>query len=231
LRKTRQEIRAEIEAKLSEQGMTLDDFRLKPDGITSYRRRALSQRQYKFVEEYLVCGNATEAARRAGYSIRKSHNTGTRLLRTPAIRRQIEARFGESALSTNEILGRLAELASAHYDDFVVVDPESGETRVDLAAAKAAGKLHLIKRIRPTKSGVEVEFHSRLVALTQLAKIDGMLRDTRDWDWRAEVKERGINPDLFFEYLGLEIDKIVEVLTSEPDSDDPGGSARMLGPG
>jgi phage terminase small subunit len=233
LRKSRQQARAEIEARLSEKGMTLDDLRLKPDGTRSYRPRALSPRQYRFVEEYLACGNATEAARRAGYSVRKNSNPATRLLRTLAIRRQIRARYADAALTPDEILGRMAEIASAHYDDFVVVDPDTGETRVDLAAAKAAGKLHLIKRIRQTKSGNEVEFYSRLVALSQLAKMRGMFRETNEPDWRAEFREHGINAEMFDEYLVSEVAQLMDALkdNSADSADSDLKPIRMLGPG
>jgi hypothetical protein len=164
---------------------------------------------------------------------KKTSTPATRLLRTPVIRREIEARLRESALSADEVLGRLAEIATAHYDDFVVVDPETGETRVDLGAAKAAGKLHLIQRIRQTKSGIEVEFYSRLVALTSLAKIGGMFRDTDEVDWREEVRQRGINPEMFGEYLAIEVDQLVDVLTDDvTDSEDSEiKTIGMLGPG
>src|SRR5262249_47254014 len=46
-------------------------------------RKTLTWRQRRFVEEYLVCGNAAEAARRIGLSDENAQSNGFRLLRVP----------------------------------------------------------------------------------------------------------------------------------------------------
>ena len=43
--------------------------------------KTLTPRQEQFVENYILCGNATEAARRAGYGERGAGVTATRLLK------------------------------------------------------------------------------------------------------------------------------------------------------
>ena len=43
--------------------------------------KPLTPRQEQFVENYILCGNATEAARRAGYGERGAGVTATRLLK------------------------------------------------------------------------------------------------------------------------------------------------------
>ena len=43
--------------------------------------KTLTPRQEQFVENYILCGNATEAARRAGYGERGAGVTETRLLK------------------------------------------------------------------------------------------------------------------------------------------------------
>src|ERR1700736_4306499 len=52
-----------------------------PGGDPMPRRRALSDRQRKFVGEYLIHLNATRAAVRAGYSPRSAADIGHALLR------------------------------------------------------------------------------------------------------------------------------------------------------
>ena len=49
--------------------------------------QALTARQRRFVEEYLVCGDAAEAAVAAGYSPRGAAARGEALLRDPAKKR------------------------------------------------------------------------------------------------------------------------------------------------
>ena len=45
----------------------------------------MNERQRRFVEHYLVCRNATEAARRAGYAEMGASANGSRMLRVPAV--------------------------------------------------------------------------------------------------------------------------------------------------
>lgn len=64
----------------------------------------LSARHKRFVQEFVLDGNAAAAAQRAGYSPRSSKNAGHRLLRRPSIQEAIavaqadvQARAGDSA--------------------------------------------------------------------------------------------------------------------------------------
>ena len=41
----------------------------------------LTPRQHRFAEAYAACGNATEAAKRAGYSEKTAYAQGSRLLK------------------------------------------------------------------------------------------------------------------------------------------------------
>ncbi len=50
----------------------------------------LTARRQRFIQEYALCGNACEAARRAGYSPKTAHKKGYMLLRIPAIRDGID---------------------------------------------------------------------------------------------------------------------------------------------
>ena len=50
----------------------------------------LTPKQQRFVTEYLKCGNATEAAKQAGYSEKTAFRIGAENLQKPAIARAIE---------------------------------------------------------------------------------------------------------------------------------------------
>ena len=59
------------------------------------KEKKLTPKQLLFVSEYLKTGNATEAARRAGYACKSSHAfevQGNRLLRNAEVSRAIEAK-------------------------------------------------------------------------------------------------------------------------------------------
>jgi hypothetical protein len=70
----------------------------------------MRERQRVFVEEYLQCWNASEAARRAGYKGRPN-TIGQRLLSNVDIQAAVQARIKEKALSADECLLRVADQA------------------------------------------------------------------------------------------------------------------------
>jgi phage terminase small subunit len=82
---------------------------------------ALTPRQQRFVESYLLDLNATQAAIRAGYSKRTAQEKGSQLLSHPAIRSAIDARkierSNETKIAANWVLMRLAAEAEADVAD------------------------------------------------------------------------------------------------------------------
>lgn len=68
----------------------------------------LTPKQKRFCEEYLKSGNATEAAKKAGYKEKAAHSMGAENLRKPAISAYIKRRTDEQEAAqvadSNEIL-------------------------------------------------------------------------------------------------------------------------------
>lgn len=132
----------------------------------------LTGKQRKFVDEYLKCFNATEAARRAGYKGNGStiRAIGCENLTKPNIKFEIDAHFQASAMSREEVISRIAEHARSDYKAYLNEDGE-----VDLPRLLADDKGHLIKGIYPTKYGNRIEFYDGQSALALLAKHHGLL--------------------------------------------------------
>lgn len=107
----------------------------------------LNARQRMFVEHYLDCLNATEAARRAGYA--KPMQQGWRLLRNVEIAGAVEAGLVEKAMGRTEVLTRLAEMARSDMREFIQFNEETGDTWLDVSDEKP---LHLIKKLEITKT-------------------------------------------------------------------------------
>jgi phage terminase small subunit len=84
----------------------------------------LTERQRGFVEAYLVCLNASEAARRAKYSERTAGSIGHENLKKPEIAAAISAGFALRAMPADEVLARLADMARGSMSDFLRVDEE-----------------------------------------------------------------------------------------------------------
>ncbi len=129
--------------------------------------RELTIKQRAFIEAYLACWNATEAARRAGY--KHPDVQGPRLLGNVRVRAAIEERLTGMAMSANEVLARLAEHARGSMVHFITLREDGGWT-VDLQKAAAAGVLHLVKSVEQKKDGVKLELYSAQEALALLGK-------------------------------------------------------------
>jgi len=78
----------------------------------------LTPKQQRFVEEYLVDLNATQAAIRAGYSPKTAYSQGERLLRHVDVAAAVEARKAELAkrtrISAEEVIEGLRREAVYH---------------------------------------------------------------------------------------------------------------------
>jgi phage terminase small subunit len=78
---------------------------------------SLTNKQRVFMEEYLRCWNASEAARRAGYA--HPHVQGPRLLANVSIQEEYEHRLAEMHVSADEALAILGEQARGDLGDFM----------------------------------------------------------------------------------------------------------------
>jgi len=74
----------------------------------------LTTRQKRFIREYLLCGNAAEAAECAGYAPAKARETGEKLLAMPEVQRyrreQEQKLFDDMGISSAWIGRRLVEI-------------------------------------------------------------------------------------------------------------------------
>lgn len=115
---------------------------------------ALSAKQRIFVDEYLKCRNAAEAARRAGYSERTARSIGSENLTKPDIREEMERLTKEKAMGPDEALGILADQARGTMEDFVSFNEAPYPTfTLDLDKARRRGVLHLIQELSYDQRG------------------------------------------------------------------------------
>jgi len=117
---------------------------------------SLSHKQQRFIEEYLVDFNATQAVIRAGYSARTARQMGFENLRKPDIRRAIEARIAllsdVAGAGTREMLQRFAEQ----------VNPSK---RIE----RKRGIVYLLRADNAlVKIGITIDFRRRLATLNTL---------------------------------------------------------------
>jgi phage terminase small subunit len=157
----------------------------------------LTTKQRLFIEEYLDCLNAAEAARRAGYSEHTARQQGQRLLTNVDIAVAVQAGLADRAMNAEEVLARLADHARLTADDFLTIVEEAviapdGQPQfddngnpvvrrypvLDLPKARDRGKLHLIKKFSYTNNGPSVELYDAQAALALLGKHHMLFNDT-----------------------------------------------------
>ncbi|TPE44947.1 terminase small subunit [Pontibacter mangrovi] len=83
--------------------------------------KKLTAREQRFVEEYCIDCNATQAAIRAGYSKKGAKVQGHRLLTNANLRPHIDARLKELSLAAAEVTKLTADIAQGNLADYFTV--------------------------------------------------------------------------------------------------------------
>jgi len=83
---------------------------------------SLTPKQRSFIEFYLQCWNAREAAEKAGYGT--PAKAGYRLLNHPEVAELIAERLKELSASADEVIVRLTNQIRAKVGDFLEIDDE-----------------------------------------------------------------------------------------------------------
>ena len=77
----------------------------------------LTPRQRSFAEAYAACGNATEAARKAGYSFKTATSQGARLLTYANVSARITQLLGDAAARAEIEIDDVLDMLLASYAD------------------------------------------------------------------------------------------------------------------
>jgi phage terminase small subunit len=145
----------------------------------------MTERQRRFCLEYVACGNASEAARKAGYTKLHAKEAGAECLTKPNVQaeiaRLVKERDAKAVAQADELLARLTAIArgESREDSLLVVDkqlvhePVPANHKDQLKAIELLGKFHGMFEDRLKLSGaVGVNPFSDLTAdeLRQLIK-------------------------------------------------------------
>ncbi|NNJ74549.1 MAG: terminase small subunit [Anderseniella sp.] len=108
----------------------------------------LNEKQKRFALEYIVDLNATQAAKRAGYSEKTSYSQGQRLLKNDEIQKRIEKlnakRNKRTEISGDWVLGQLKKVADRCMQEEAVCDEDGnpvGEYKFEHSGANKALEL------------------------------------------------------------------------------------------
>jgi phage terminase small subunit len=142
----------------------------------------LTDKQKKFIDEYLVDLNATQAAIRAGYKEKAAYRTGAENLRKPQIQEEIQKRMEErqkrTEITQDMVLQELAAIAFARATDYVSV--MGGMVQVKDTDQLSDSQIAAIAGIKETQNGIEVKLGSKEKTLELLGRHLGMWNDKLD---------------------------------------------------
>lgn len=158
----------------------------------------LTQKQQRFVEEYLIDLNATQAAIRAGYSVKTANEQGSQNLAKLSIQSAIAEAMAERSKRTgvnqDRVVQELARIAFVKATDIVDAEGRIKESATDDDLAC----IEVIKHEKFTgEAGIserfEIRISSKLKALEMLGKHLGMWDDKQNVNVTVPVVISGEN--------------------------------------
>ena len=174
--------------------------------------------QDRFVDEWLIDFNGTQAAIRAGYSERSARSIAGRLLTKDNIQREISRRQKDlqrrTEVTQDRVVKELARIAFADMTDYAQVETRMIEkddgtelsyqaVTLTETAELSADQRAAIAGIKQGVNGVEVKLHDKIKALELLGRHIGMFND------KLEIKATVDNP-----FAGLSTEELRNVIDS-----------------
>lgn len=146
----------------------------------------LTEKQQRFIDEYLIDLNATQAAIRAGYSVKTAREQASQNLTKLNIQQAISEKMAERSKRTgvnqDRIVLELAKIAFVNAAD--VIDSDDATIKAGATADDTAAIQSVKVKVIPTKEGEgverEIRLNDKLKALELLGKHLGMWNDKLD---------------------------------------------------
>ncbi len=154
----------------------------------------LTPKQKRFVEEYLIDLNATQAAIRAGYSAKTADRIGPELLGKTCVSEEVKQALAErskrTGINQDRILLELAKLAFVNPVD--VINLNDGTIREGVSRDDMAAIASIKVKTTPTEAGDiierEVKMYDKTKVLELLGKHLGMFTDKLNVNAEMAVK-------------------------------------------
>jgi phage terminase small subunit len=157
-------------------------------------RPAFTERQLAFIREFLVDGNAADAARRAGYSAESANKIAYTLRSTPKIAARIEAgqirRNEKKRITADRVLEELGRMAFSNMSDYVEWGADGIKLRDN--ALLDEDQTAAVADLEPKGNGkvARLKLYDKLAALNALARHLGMTGGKTALGSRHEGHER-----------------------------------------
>lgn len=153
----------------------------------------MNDRQARFVEEYLIDLNATQAAIRSGYSLKTAYSIGQRLLKDVEIQKAIQAAqmslSSRAEISQEMVLAELAKIGFADIRKVAKWGPSLGVVEYEGEPVQTNGVFLVdsddldddtaaaVSEISQTAQGIKIKLHDKRAALVDIGRHLGMFND------------------------------------------------------
>lgn len=156
----------------------------------------MTKKQKRFIEEYLIDLNATQAAIRAGYSPDTAYSIGNENMKKPEIKTRIDKAMAErskrTGVNADRVVMELAKIAFVNAGD--VIDAETATVKPDAARDDTAA-IQSVKVKTFGEDGLEreVKMADKLKALELLGKHLGMFKDKVELSGSLETEKNKLD--------------------------------------
>ena len=146
----------------------------------------MNERQSRFVDHYIATANASEAARKAGYSERTARVIGQENLTKPAVKAAIKERLkemeSERVATTQEALEHLTAVLRGEVQE-TIVTPSGKKFVVPVRESdRLRAAENLLKVFGAYKDKMEVKMSGADLFVSTLEKISTKLEDDKRGD-------------------------------------------------
>ena len=165
--------------------------------------KTLNPRQQRFVQEYLIDLNATQAAIRAGYSARTANEQGARLLAkvsvAAAVQAEMDKRAKRTEITADRVLKELALLGFANAEEYFIWGPDGVTIKdsAELTPEQTAAVAEVSQTVTEQGGTIRVKLYDKRASLELIGRHLGMFKDVVEHkgDPLAIVYDRVTQPE------------------------------------
>jgi phage terminase small subunit len=175
----------------------MDGKRKKPPG----KKAGLTERQKRFVAEYLIDMDGAGAAKRAGFSERNANVSAYKLLHRPAVQaelaRQKAELYARLQMRAEDVLREYVKIARANITDFVTFDANG--VKLHPSSERKPEELAAVAEVRSIAGqngmSVSLKMHNKVEALTALGRHLGLFVERHEHNLRGHANVNFYLPD------------------------------------
>ena len=153
----------------------------------------LTPKQKLFCKYYLISLNATDAAKKAGYSKKTANRIGTENLSKPVVREYLESQMKKREekleITADKVIAEIAKLAFANTTDILEITDHGvvikDLTKLDTSCISSAEEVFDKEGMR---LGVKIKLHDKTKNLELLGRHLGLFKDKIEHSFDEKIE-------------------------------------------